>query len=286
MREGIYRLYRLYVDDHAKVQRRQVARFVLYGEELNSLEDYDGLIEALAPNGYVDGEVLARLKNMDRSPYWELVHEDDIQAGQHEHLLPEMRDGGPGAWPQQEQLAKADVLAFPSARVSAPVDLGAPATVQTVASPSGYSRAKRTEDYTNLLPPDIQAQGYQAFLDHGGYDPSHSNDGYAQVRLMLNGQQVGSQLHYPGIDPKPGEGRPFAAYPGHPHEKAVIHLPVILGEHAKKWRQAWHRYNDPKIQQKQEEHRAGLYEALDDRTRGGERSLAQSFRARNEKMGE
>jgi hypothetical protein len=46
--------------------------------------------------------VLARLKNMAQSPYWELINEDEIQAGEHEHLLPEVQDAGPGAWPEQE----------------------------------------------------------------------------------------------------------------------------------------------------------------------------------------
>jgi hypothetical protein len=30
------------------------------------------------------------------------VHEDEVQAGEHEHLLPEV-DAGPTAWPAGEQ---------------------------------------------------------------------------------------------------------------------------------------------------------------------------------------
>lgn len=101
MKDGIYRLYRLYVDDHAREQRRMVGRFILYGETLSYLEDHDGVLESLAPNGHVDDDVLGRLKNMQRSPYWELIPEDDIQAGEHENLLPE-QDAGPEAWPRQE----------------------------------------------------------------------------------------------------------------------------------------------------------------------------------------
>lgn len=102
MREGIYRLYRLYVDDRGQTQRRMLGRFVLYGEMLTTLEDHDGVVEGLAPDGRVTGDVLARLKNISSSPYWELIHEEEIQGGEHEHLLPEVEEAGPEAWPTQE----------------------------------------------------------------------------------------------------------------------------------------------------------------------------------------
>jgi hypothetical protein len=102
MREGIYRLYRQYIDDHGRVQHRLVSRFVFYGQALHGLEDHDGILESLAPEGRVDASTLARLESIERSPYWELVHEDEVQAGEHEHLLPEV-DAGPTAWPAGEQ---------------------------------------------------------------------------------------------------------------------------------------------------------------------------------------
>lgn len=103
MREGVYRLFRNYIDDHGKTQRRQVARFIFYGETLSGLEDHDGVLESLAPNYHVTNETLMRLRSMQQSPYWDLVREEDIQAGEHEHLLPEMQDGGPGAWPEPKE---------------------------------------------------------------------------------------------------------------------------------------------------------------------------------------
>lgn len=102
MREGIYRLYRNYVDEKAQTQRRQVARFVLYGESISALEDHDGMVEQLAPDGKVTSNILQRLALMQHSPYWSLVHEDDIQSGEHSDLLPEMNDGTPAAWPAPE----------------------------------------------------------------------------------------------------------------------------------------------------------------------------------------
>jgi hypothetical protein len=102
MREGIYRLYRNYVDEKAQTQRRQVARFVLYGDSLSALEDHDGLVEQLVPDGKVTTNILQRLELMEHSPYWSLVHEDDVQGGEHEDLLPEMNDGMPGQWSSTE----------------------------------------------------------------------------------------------------------------------------------------------------------------------------------------
>lgn len=103
MRDGIYRLYRLYVDDHGRQQRRLAGRFLLYGEQMTHLEDHDGVLETLSPNGHVTAKTLGRLQSMSASPYWELVHEDEVQAGHHEHLLPEYQDAGPAAWPTKEE---------------------------------------------------------------------------------------------------------------------------------------------------------------------------------------
>lgn len=103
MREGIWRLYRLYVGDSLKPQRRMVGRFLLYGDTLGVLEDHDDILEKLAPNGVVNEDVLKRLALLDRSPYWELVNEDDIQAGEHPEHLPELQDGGPEEWPAENE---------------------------------------------------------------------------------------------------------------------------------------------------------------------------------------
>jgi len=99
MREGIYRLYRQYVDEKANTQRRLVARFVFYGDTITALEDHDGMVEQLAPNGKVTKNILQRLALMQHSPYWSMVHEDEIQGGHHEDLLPEVQEAGPSNWP-------------------------------------------------------------------------------------------------------------------------------------------------------------------------------------------
>ena len=90
MREGIYRLYRNYAGKDGRLQRRLVGRFILYGNTLNDLEDHDGVLESLAPDHRVSAETLARLRSMQQSPYWDLVHEEEVQSGEHPDLLPEM----------------------------------------------------------------------------------------------------------------------------------------------------------------------------------------------------
>lgn len=100
MKEGIYRLFRLYPGDDGRVQQRLLGRFVLYGEKLMALEDHDGIVESLAPEGRVTDGTLAQLRAMSHSPYWRLTHENDIQAGEHEDLLPEA-DAGPGEMQEQ-----------------------------------------------------------------------------------------------------------------------------------------------------------------------------------------
>lgn len=102
MREGIYRVYRKYVDASGKHQSRLVARFVFYGDRIQPLEDHDGLVESLAPTGKVTAKTFRRLENMNESAYWDLVTEDAIQGGERTDLLPEVQDAGPAAWPTKE----------------------------------------------------------------------------------------------------------------------------------------------------------------------------------------
>lgn len=88
MQEGIWRLYRNYIDDDGGIQKRLIGRFLLYGEFFSVLEDHDNLLEKLVPDGQVTAKVLARFKNMEQSPYWDLVLEKDVQEGKHPDLLP------------------------------------------------------------------------------------------------------------------------------------------------------------------------------------------------------
>ncbi len=88
MKEGVWRLYRLYPDEDGNVQKRLVARFILVGDRLEHLEDHDGIMESFGER--LDARGLARLTSMMHSPYWALVHEDDIKSGEHTDLLPEM----------------------------------------------------------------------------------------------------------------------------------------------------------------------------------------------------
>jgi hypothetical protein len=91
VKEGIWRLYRLYPsDEDGPTQKRLVARFVLVGDRLEHLEDHDDILEDINPGERLTDRGLARFTAMMDSPYWWLVSEDDIKAGEHTDLLPEM----------------------------------------------------------------------------------------------------------------------------------------------------------------------------------------------------
>jgi hypothetical protein len=84
MQEGTFRLYRNYEGGS-----RMVARFAFTGTGIQVLEDHDGIMDDLAPNGRMNDRVLQRLESMSESPYWRLVSEEDIQSGEHDDLIPE-----------------------------------------------------------------------------------------------------------------------------------------------------------------------------------------------------
>jgi len=89
MKEGIWRVYRNYVDEDGGFEQVLVAHFVLYGGTLTALSDHDGIIASLAPEGKVTARTLARLRAMSSSPYWQLICQDDIESGEYPHLLPD-----------------------------------------------------------------------------------------------------------------------------------------------------------------------------------------------------
>lgn len=87
MKDGTFRLYRLYPSMAGG--QRLVARFTVNGQALQVLEDHDGIMKELAPAGAFNSRTLVRLKSMAESPYWRLAHEEDIQQGFHDDLVPE-----------------------------------------------------------------------------------------------------------------------------------------------------------------------------------------------------
>jgi hypothetical protein len=83
---GIYRLYRRHVDDHEKTEQRLVGVFAIVNHRVHIMEDHGGIMEDMVPPGPLDESVLYRLFMLSRNPYWRLVHENDIQAGNHPDL--------------------------------------------------------------------------------------------------------------------------------------------------------------------------------------------------------
>jgi len=88
--EGIYRVYRHHPGEEGDVQQRMVARFAIVADRVEVLEDHDDILDSIVPGGRLTDKTLSRLVAMKHSPYWRLVNEDDLKAGEHPDLLPEV----------------------------------------------------------------------------------------------------------------------------------------------------------------------------------------------------
>ena len=88
--EGLYRLYRHHLGEEGDAQQQMLARFVLVGDRIEVLEDHDDILDSIIPDGRLTNKTLGRLVAMKHSPYWRLVNEDDLKAGEHPDLLPEV----------------------------------------------------------------------------------------------------------------------------------------------------------------------------------------------------
>jgi hypothetical protein len=91
---GIYRLYRLYPHDADRVDQRLVGVFAIIGGSIHHMEDHDDLLEEMLPEGKLNDAKFYRMMQLSDSPYWRLVHENDIESGEHPDLMPEANVGG------------------------------------------------------------------------------------------------------------------------------------------------------------------------------------------------
>jgi hypothetical protein len=97
---GIYRLYRESPEGHEKVDERLVGVFAIVGGDIHHMEDHDGILEDIVPEGRLTDHIFSRMVQLEDSPYWRLVHEDDVQDGEYPELLPEAPTSEP--WPKPE----------------------------------------------------------------------------------------------------------------------------------------------------------------------------------------
>lgn len=92
---GIWRLYREYPVGHEKLEERLVGVFAIVGGVVHHLEDHDGILDDIVPEGRLNDRTFMRMLQLENSAYWRLVFENDIHDGEHPELLPEATGGEP-----------------------------------------------------------------------------------------------------------------------------------------------------------------------------------------------
>lgn len=86
---GIWRLYRVNQDNHEKPEQSLIGVFAILNNMLFILEDHTGLVSDTFRKGPVTDKVRMKMVQLMHSPYFRLVHEDDINDGLHSDLIPE-----------------------------------------------------------------------------------------------------------------------------------------------------------------------------------------------------
>jgi hypothetical protein len=78
--DGFYRLYKVVHYDDGRTGSRLVGRFEVMDGIITILEDHDGNLEEIFPNGPLEDRELRAMQSMSNSPYWDLVKESPVVA--------------------------------------------------------------------------------------------------------------------------------------------------------------------------------------------------------------
>jgi hypothetical protein len=87
--DGVWRLYRVYPENHQDPEKRLVAVFAILSGKIHVMEDHDGVLEEMGIEGPVTEQVERRLGSMTQSAYWKLVNEKELEQGHVPELLEE-----------------------------------------------------------------------------------------------------------------------------------------------------------------------------------------------------
>jgi hypothetical protein len=91
--EGVYRLIVHRFDGQGQQHDRTAGRFLIHQNVLVHLEDHSGNLEHWFPQGVLTARTTARLQDIGRSGYYELLHEDHVNEGHHPDRVEEMELG-------------------------------------------------------------------------------------------------------------------------------------------------------------------------------------------------
>lgn len=109
--DGIYRLYKVRYDHAHQQHRRLAGRLLVANGQIQHLEDHHSLQE-LIPEGPVTPQVERRFKQLSRSGYHELLHEEDISRGEHPDEFEDLDVGA--IEPEHRFIMTGDGLANPA----------------------------------------------------------------------------------------------------------------------------------------------------------------------------
>jgi hypothetical protein len=76
-----------------KPQERQIGRFTIKNGQFFILEDYDGILEEMLPEGPFSDLHQRALSSLFHSAYFKLVDEKKVNQGEHEDLVPDLDIG-------------------------------------------------------------------------------------------------------------------------------------------------------------------------------------------------
>lgn len=89
IRDGFYKLFALNWGADGKRSQRLLSRFMIQKGNIRHLEDHFGTMPNMLPEGPITYNTLDRLKSLETSAYFHLIHEDDVNEGHHpEHIEP------------------------------------------------------------------------------------------------------------------------------------------------------------------------------------------------------
>lgn len=83
---GGYKIFQRIESDHGE-EERLVGRFVIQGLNLKVLEDHNGIVREIFPDGPISETILRRMQQLAHSAYWKLVSEDEVS----EEDIPEIK---------------------------------------------------------------------------------------------------------------------------------------------------------------------------------------------------
>lgn len=87
--DGVYRIYARKPDGY----RRLMGRLAITDGLVHHLEDHHGSLEGIFPEGPVSPRTAQRLHSFSHSPYYEIVDEENINAGHHTEDIPDLEIG-------------------------------------------------------------------------------------------------------------------------------------------------------------------------------------------------